>query len=107
MLQDTSLNGANALGLPKKGHLAVGADADITVIDVKAEKAFSTIVGGNVIMESGHLCGKGTRFICDERGANYLKRKGLELYLKEPLSIDRIMDRFSLKAKKLSKSFSF
>lgn len=89
-----SLNGARALGLPNKGHLSVGADADITVIDFEKEKAYATIVGGKVIMKDGQLTGRGTCFICDERGSKNLKKKGLDFCVKESLNLKRIEDRF-------------
>lgn len=89
-----SLNGARALGLPNKGHLSVGADADITVIDFEKEKAYATIVGGKIIMKDGQLMGKGTCFICDERGRKNLQKKGLTFCVKKPLNLKRIEDRF-------------
>ena len=89
-----SLNGARALGLPNKGHLSVGADADISILDIEAEKAFATIVNGRVSMLDGNLVGSGTTFICDERGAGALKRRGLPYVVKAPLSLDQLENRY-------------
>lgn len=89
-----SLNGARALGLPNKGHLSVGADADISILDIEAEKAFATVVNGRVSMLNGNLVGSGTTFICDERGAGTLKRRGLSYVVKAPLSLDQIENRY-------------
>lgn len=89
-----SLNGARALGLPNKGHLSVGADADISILDVEAEKAFATIVNGRVSMLDGKLFGSGTTFICDERGEEALKRRGLPYIVKGPLSLKQIENRY-------------
>ena len=90
----SSLNGARALGLPNKGHLAVGADADISVLDFVHEKAYATIVGGKVIMFDGKLCGNGTTIICDERGEKTLKARRIPTITKEPFSLSQITDRF-------------
>lgn len=89
-----SLNGARALGLKNKGHLSVGADADISILDVQNEKAFATIVGGNVIMLEGQLLGKGTTIICDERGSATLAKRGIKHIVKEEFSLKQITDRF-------------
>ena len=68
---------------PKKGLIALGADADFTIVDMKLEKKirsdkmqtkgkestifdgtlvtgwpFLTIVGGNVVMKDGEIVGK-------------------------------------------------
>ena len=89
-----SVNGARALGLPQKGHLGVGADADITVLDTEKMKAYAGIVAGNVIMLDGKLCGKGTTIICDERGEGYLKSRGIACCIKKPLDQTAISARF-------------
>lgn len=88
-----SVNGAKALGLSQKGHLSVGADADITVIDFERQKAYATVVGGNVIMENGVLCGKGTTIICDERGADYLAKRSIPYVVKSPLDASSVSKR--------------
>lgn len=90
----SSLNGARALNLPNKGHLGVGADADITILDIGAEKAVAAIVGGRVIMENGSLCGSGTTIICDERGESYLRKRGIPTIVKGALSKANIENRF-------------
>ena len=73
---------------------AVGADADISILDIEAEKAFATIVNGRVSMLDGNLVGSGTTFICDERGAGTLKRRGLPYVVKAPLSLAQIENRY-------------
>lgn len=89
-----SLNGARALGLPTKGHLGIGADADISILDYERKKAYATIVNGEVIMQDGELFGKGTTIICDERGDKYLKGRGIRTYVKKPLDLKVIESRF-------------
>lgn len=93
----SSLNAANALGLPNKGHLGTGADADISILDFEKEKAYATVVGGNVIMEDGKLLGKGTSIICDERGSEYLTKRNIPFSIVEKLSLARIENRFKSK----------
>lgn len=90
----SSLNAANALGLPNKGHLGIGADADITVLDLEKEKAFATVTNGEVIMKDGRVFGKGTRLICDERGKDYLSKRKIPFSIAERLSLQRIENRF-------------
>ena len=43
-----SIRGAEMLGLKDKGHLGIGADADITVLDMVRGKPVMAIVGGKV-----------------------------------------------------------
>lgn len=89
-----SLNGARALSLPQKGHLGIGADADVTILDLDNKKAFATIVDGKVIMKDGRLLGKGTGIICDERGEKYLKSRGIRTIVKGALDPKAIENRF-------------
>ena len=89
-----SVNGARALGLPRKGHLGAGADADVTVLDTDQRKAFATIVNGRVIMKAGRLLGRGTCIICDERGRDALTRRGIRTIVKAPLDAAAVASRF-------------
>ena len=89
-----SLNGARALNLPNKGHLAVGADADISILDFERKKAYATIVDGKVIMKDGQLLGKGTNIICDERGEAYLTKRGIRAIVKGTLDPQSISNRY-------------
>jgi formylmethanofuran dehydrogenase subunit A len=53
---------ARLLGLPRKGHLGAGGDADITILapDGDWEKTFATpryvVKGGEVVVEDGQVC---------------------------------------------------
>lgn len=69
---------AQLLGLKNKGRLAVGADADITVLDLARQKAEMAVAGGKVIMYKGFVCGSGTRMVTTARGAGNVRRAGLE-----------------------------
>ncbi len=60
---------ARVLGLPAKGQLGVGADADLIVVDPASRKARTVIADGMVIAHEGLILGRGTRMISTERGA--------------------------------------
>ncbi len=89
-----SLNGARALALPNKGHLAVGADADVSVLDFERKKAYATVVNGQIIMKDGQLLGRGTGIICDERGKAALEKRGIRAIVKGVLDPEVIKDRY-------------
>jgi hypothetical protein len=89
-----SLNGARALNIPSKGHLGVGADGDVSILDLEKRKPYATVCAGRIIMQDGALLGKGTCIICDERGAGYLKGRGIDHCVKGPLTEQCIRDRF-------------
>ncbi|MEU6412894.1 amidohydrolase family protein [Microbispora sp. NPDC046933] len=57
---------ARILGLPGKGRLV---DADIAVIDPVSRTVTSTVSAGCLIWHQGAILGRGTRFLCTERGA--------------------------------------
>lgn len=90
----TSLNGARALGLSDKGHLSVGADADISIADLALRKAVSALVGGRFILRDGVLTGSGTTILCDARGRDYLTKRGIACAVVAPLEPKRITARF-------------
>lgn len=79
----TSTNPARILGLNNKGHLNIGADADITVLDLAQQKPFMSIANGKVVMYDGYVCGKGGKIITTTQGEAFVKEKGLE-----PLVVD-------------------
>lgn len=73
-----STNPARILGLQNKGHLTLGADADITVLDYEKQKPFMSLSNGKVVMYNGYVSGKGGRIITTSQGQKYVKEKGLE-----------------------------
>lgn len=80
----TSRNPAKILGLENKGHLAVGADADITVVDLERQRPYMSLGNGQLISYRGHVCGKGTHMITTPAGkANVVKNK-LETIVVDP-----------------------
>jgi hypothetical protein len=73
----TSLNPARMFGMLNKGHLGVGADADITVLDLSAGEAVMGIALGRVIMVNGVVVGVGGTVVTTEFGAKTVDRSGL------------------------------
>lgn len=69
---------ARVLGLPGKGHLRPGADADITIVDPVARRATTTIAGGRIIMHEGVCFGGGTLFLTTARGEAAVRAGGCE-----------------------------
>jgi hypothetical protein len=61
------------LGLKSKGHLAVGADADVVVADASAHEALLTVAGGQVIFTGGLVTGLGGKLLTTQSGAKRLK----------------------------------
>ncbi|MFV0482068.1 MAG: amidohydrolase family protein [Campylobacteraceae bacterium] len=80
----TSWNPSRMLRLPNKGHLAIGMDADITVLDLDRKKPVATIVDGEVSMLNGQIFGDKTRIICTPKGEKALKEKGFSTYVADP-----------------------
>lgn len=73
----TSLNPARIFGFKDKGHLGIGADADITVLEGTSGRAYSAINGGKIIMIDGVVVGNGTIIITTERGVKAVEEQGL------------------------------
>lgn len=88
----TSRNPACILGLKNKGHLAVGADADITVVNVKHQIPVLSLSNGKIVMVRGRVCGKGTKFITTLEGVDFVKANDLE-----PLVLDPTETQFHMR----------
>jgi len=81
----TAAGPARALGLPQKGHLGVGADADVTVYHEKPDdgRLFTypryVIKGGEIVVEDGDVRAvvDGREYIvhpaCDDQIVEYLR----------------------------------
>lgn len=78
LVQKICYTPAQILGLKNKGFLAVGADADITVVDVQSKKAQMTIVNGELIMHKGCILGKGAGIVTTAKGADNVTTYGLK-----------------------------
>jgi hypothetical protein len=72
-----SLNPARMLGIPTKGHLAPGADADVTVVDLERGRATWSVAGGRVVLADGRVAGRGGLFITTPQGESAARSKAL------------------------------
>ncbi len=81
LVQKISWAPATILGLPAKGHLGVGADADLTVVDLERCNAVMSFNAGNLIMYRGAVMGSGTTIITSEAGERAVQKRGLDTYV--------------------------
>jgi formylmethanofuran dehydrogenase subunit A len=102
----TSAGPARALGLPQKGHLGVGADADVTIYNdyPEPDRMFGypryVIKGGEVVLEEGEirLTPQGREFIVqpayDEKIEEFLRPAFQQVYTMSfdnyPVEMERI-----------------
>ncbi len=63
-----SVHPAQVFALSGKGHLGVGADADITVADLSASAAVMSLAGGKPILLNGEVQGTGGTLITTRAG---------------------------------------
>ena len=80
----TSRNPAEILGLENKGHLSIGADADISVLDLTSQRAVMSLANGAVIMRDGQACNRGCRMITTPAGEADIRARGLETCVVDP-----------------------
>lgn len=90
-VQKTSLNPARMLRLTNKGHLSVGADADITVYDLATQTPVASFVAGQKVLFEGRMMSKGATVICTERGQKAIEARGMRAVVVDPgLPVERI-----------------
>jgi len=73
-----SLMPSSMFGWLNKGHLAVGADADITVLDTEKGKAVMGINKGKVIMIEGMVLGEKGRILTTKCGEKKIKEANID-----------------------------
>lgn len=83
-VQKTSLNPARMLRLTQKGHLSVGADADITVYDLATQTPKASFVEGRKVLWNGEVVSKGATVICTEHGEQAIKKRGMKAIVVDP-----------------------
>lgn len=66
-VQKSSWTPARTLGLPGKGTIAVGADADIAVVDRTSKSVVSTVAAGHVVFHRGTVIPRRPRLLTTER----------------------------------------
>jgi hypothetical protein len=79
LVQKISLTPSRMLGLKNKGHLSIGADADITIFDPDDAKVEIVLIKGKVCMVSGIIFNNPGTLIVTQRGANKLKKQEIPL----------------------------
>lgn len=90
-VQKTSLNPARMLRLTNKGHLSVGADADITVYDLATQTPVASFVAGQKVLFEGRMMSKGATVICTERGQKAIEARGMRAVVVDPgLPVERL-----------------
>jgi amidohydrolase family protein len=67
-----SLNPARMMGIPTKGHLSVGADGDVTIVDLETGRATWSVAAGHVVLERGQVTGSGGILLTTDRGGSGL-----------------------------------
>lgn len=72
---------SRVLGLLNKGHLSVGADADVTVIDPVSCRATMSLNSGKLLLVNGNLVGEGTTIVTTRAGEEYVRNMGFKTYL--------------------------
>ncbi len=78
-----SYHPAQILGLVNKGHLGIGADADISVVDLKSLKPAMTFNCGKPVMYHGRTFQNGSTMITTPAGKAEVESRGLH-----PLVVD-------------------
>jgi hypothetical protein len=77
---------ARMFGLMNKGHLGIGADADVTVIDLQRGLAVMSLVGGEPIMVDGVVLGREGTLLTTKEGVKGISAAGLKY---EVVDIDK------------------
>jgi hypothetical protein len=73
-----SVNPARMLGIPTKGHLGVGADADVTVIDLEAGHATWAVAHGQVVLGDRAVTGRGGTVLTTPHGEALAQSRQLQ-----------------------------
>jgi formylmethanofuran dehydrogenase subunit A len=81
LVQKTSYNASRMFGMLNKGHLGVGADADITVLDLSKGEAVMSLASGRIIMVDGHVVGHGGTILTTQHGEERVKASGIPYQL--------------------------
>lgn len=72
---------ARMLGLTQKGHLSIGADADITVFNPVTKEAVLTVVGGHIRCINGVLTSSKGTILCLKEGCDAIESAGLDFHV--------------------------
>jgi len=80
----TSYNPARMLGLANKGHLGLGADGDVTVVDPRTCEPVMTLINGKVNLYKGAIMQQGGTVITTPKGVDAIKKRGLPFIVTDP-----------------------
>ncbi len=83
-VRKASATPARMLGLPRKGQLGVGADADVTVLDLERGVATMSLVAGAPIMIGGESIASGGTLLVTEAGEAAARAAGLATEVVDP-----------------------
>jgi imidazolonepropionase-like amidohydrolase len=83
-VRKVSRNPARMLGLNDRGHLGVGAAADVTLLDLERGVATRSLVRGREIMIDGAAVGSGGTLLVTEAGRTAAHRSGLDHEVIDP-----------------------
>ncbi len=72
-----AVNPARMLGLPDKGHLGIGADADVTIVDLEAGRATWSLARGKVVLAEGRVEGRGGTLMVSPDGEAAARSRNL------------------------------
>jgi cytosine/adenosine deaminase-related metal-dependent hydrolase len=72
------------MGLPAKGHLGPGADADIAIVDPATATPTWVLAHGEIIVRQGQVVGRGGRVATTPAGMAFVREAGLIPLLAEP-----------------------
>ena len=75
---------ARMLNLENKGHLSIGADADITIFNPQTGKAEFVIVQGRTLLSRGILHSGTPTAFCTDKGLSFYERKNLPVFSVTP-----------------------
>lgn len=78
VITKVSINPARIFGLVDKGHLGVGADADITVVDLEKTEATMSLINGQINMMNGIVLRQGGKLLVTEAGVKYAQKEKLD-----------------------------
>ena len=93
----SSFAAARLLGLPDKGHFTSGADADVVIVDLEAQKPIYSMAAGRMILDNGCVIGEGATMLTTQEGAAGVKAFGLNAQVVDIASLFKFRkNRFDL-----------
>jgi predicted amidohydrolase len=78
------VNPARMLGLSGKGHIGLGADADVIVVDPCTAETEWVMAHGTAVVQDGRVVGDGGRLLTTEAGRTFLYEQCVESILVAP-----------------------